>query len=385
MGNRKRIMFVFGTRPEAIKMAPVIAEMQRLADLLEPIVVVTGQHREMLDQVLSIFNIKPDYDLGIMRPSQTLTDIVTRSLQGLGEILLKEKPDMLLVQGDTSTTFAAALAAFYQKISVGHIEAGLRTFDKWQPYPEEVNRKLTTALADLHFAPTQASVANLLADGISRKQVYLTGNSVIDALLNVVQRPFDLKSLGITPEPGKRLVLVTAHRRENFGGPIKDICAAVKTLTQKFEGKIQLVIPVHRNPKVRGPIEASLQALPAVKLIEPLDYEPFVHLMKAAYLILTDSGGVQEEAPSLGKPVLVLREKTERPEAVAFGTVKLVGTDREKIVRESERLLCDQEAYAAMSRSVNPYGDGKAAERIVSAILYYFGFGDSRPEEFQIR
>lgn len=384
MINRKRIMFVFGTRPEAIKMAPVIAEVEKYPDMLEPILVVTAQHRQMLDQVLRIFDIHPDYDLGIMEENQTLTVVVTKSLQGLEEIILREKPEMLLVQGDTSTTFAAGLIAYYHKIPLGHIEAGLRTFDKWRPYPEEINRKLTTALADLHFAPTETSVSNLLAEGVSRSSIFLTGNTVIDALLEVAKRNFNLKQVGINLAAGKRVVLVTAHRRESFGKPLQNICQAVSRLAQTYPQEVEIVVPVHKNPMVRGTVSEALGGIHNVQLIEPLDYEPFVHLMKESYIILTDSGGIQEEAPSLGKPVLVLREKTERPEAVSAGAVKLVGTTVDLIFEEANKLLLDPRAYDRMSKVVNPYGDGRASERIVQAILYYFGAVDRKPEEFNM-
>jgi len=385
MINRKRIMFVFGTRPEAIKMAPVIKEVEKYPDILEPVIVVTGQHRQMLDQVLRIFDIDPDYDLGIMEENQTLTSIIIKSLQGLEEIILREKPDMLLVQGDTSTTFAASLSAFYYRIPLGHVEAGLRTFDKWRPYPEEMNRKLTTALADLHFAPTGTSAGNLTEEGVARDRIYLTGNTVIDALLTVSKKNFDLGKAGIKLGKGRKMILVTAHRRENFGAPLKNICSAIKSLAEKFRTEIEFIIPVHKNPMVRQVVNEILESVDNVELIEPLDYEPFVHLMKASHIILTDSGGVQEEAPSLGKPVLVLREKTERPEAVAAGTVKLVGTDEKVIFDEADRLLTDKAEYGRMSRAVNPYGDGRASERIVSALLHYFGALDRRPEEFSAK
>jgi UDP-N-acetylglucosamine 2-epimerase (non-hydrolysing) len=385
MINRKRIMFVFGTRPEAIKMAPVINEVEKYPDVLDPVIVVTGQHRQMLDQVLRIFDIKPDYDLGIMEEDQTIANILIKSLEGLQEIILREKPDMLLVQGDTSTTFTAGLAAYYHRVPLGHVEAGLRTFDKWRPFPEEINRKLTTALADLHFAPTGTSVSNLMAEGIARNSVYLTGNTVIDALLEVAKREFNLKEAGIDLTTGKKIVLVTAHRRESFGKPLKNICQAVSNLARAHRRQIEIVVPVHKNPTVRNTVYEILEEIDNVELIEPLDYEPFVHLMKESYIILTDSGGIQEEAPSLGKPVLVLREKTERPEAVAFGTVKLVGVNEEVIFEEADALLIDQGAYDKMSKAVNPYGDGHAAERIVQAILYYFGAVDRKPEEFKIK
>jgi UDP-N-acetylglucosamine 2-epimerase (non-hydrolysing) len=378
-------MFVFGTRPEAIKMAPVIKEVEKYPDILEPVIVVTGQHRQMLDQVLRIFDIDPDYDLGIMEENQTITNIVTKSLQGLEEIILREKPDMLLVQGDTSTAFAAGLSAFYYRIPLGHVEAGLRTFDKWRPYPEEMNRKLISDLADLHFAPTRTSAQNLIEEKVPREQIYLTGNTVIDALLEVAKKSFDLERAGVKLSRSKKLILVTAHRRESFGAPLRNICQAIRNLAEKFRGEIEFVIPVHKNPMVRNMVNEMLEDVGNIELIEPLDYEPFVHLMKASYIILTDSGGVQEEGPSLGKPVLVMREKTERPEAVQAGTVKLVGMDEKVIFDETSRLLTDPAEYDRMSHSINPYGDGHASERIAGSILHYFGALDKRPEEFNAK
>jgi UDP-N-acetylglucosamine 2-epimerase (non-hydrolysing) len=378
-------MFVFGTRPEAIKMAPIIAEIEKYPDILDPAIVVTGQHRQMLDQVLRIFDIKPDYDLEIMEESQTLSSIVTKTLRGLEEIILHVKPDMILVQGDTSTTFAAGLAAYYYKVPLGHVEAGLRTFDKWRPYPEEINRKLTSSLADLHFAPTETSISNLLAEGVAQNSTYLTGNTVIDALLEIAGRNFNLKEAGIDLPSDKKLILVTAHRRENFGEPLENICRAVSRLAQTFQEEIEIMVPVHKNPMVRKTISEVLGKFNNIKLIEPLSYEPFVHLMKLSHIILTDSGGVQEEAPSLGKPVLVLREKTERPEAVSFGTVKLVGADEATIFEETSKLLVDFGAYDKMSKAINPYGDGRAAERIAQAVLYYFGAVDRKPQSFAVK
>ncbi|OGC25017.1 UDP-N-acetylglucosamine 2-epimerase [candidate division WOR-1 bacterium RIFOXYB2_FULL_42_35] len=381
--RRKKIMSIFGTRPEAIKMAPVVAEIEKHSKQFESIVVVTAQHRQMLDQVLEIFQIKPHYDLDIMEKKQTLSKIMTKSLQGLDEIIQKEQPGLVLVQGDTSTVLAAALTAFYHKIPVGHVEAGLRTFDKFQPYPEEMNRQLTTRLAELHFPPTKTALNVLRNEGITKESVFLTGNTVIDALFAVVKRNYDLGQAGITVDPNKKNILLTAHRRENLGEPLKDICLAVKRLVAAHKNRLEVFFPMHKNPLVREIVTAILGDLPAVKLIEPLDYEPFVHLMNAADLILTDSGGVQEEAPSLGKPVLVLREKTERPEAIAAGCVKLVGTDQEKIFKTANKLLVDKKAYAKMSKAVNPYGDGLAAKRIVEAIRFYFNLTSRRPVEFK--
>jgi len=357
---KKKIMFVFGTRPEAIKMAPVIQEANKHSDKLKTCIVVTGQHRHMLDQVLKLFKIKPDYDLEIMTANQTLADIINRTLVGLEKLLIKEKPDLLLVQGDTSTAFAAALLAFYYKVAVGHVEAGLRTFDKWRPFPEEINRKLISAVADLHFAPTKTSRKNLLAEKVDPKTIYLTGNTVIDALLQAAGKK--------TIKSQQRMILVTMHRRETFGRQQKDMCKALLRLAQDFQD-IEIIFPVHLNPKVRKVVHDILGKGRNIKLIEPLDYEPFVQLMKKAYLIITDSGGVQEEAPSLGVPVLVMREKTERPEAIKAGTVKLVGVEEKDIYNSAKQLLTDKKRYNKMSKAVNPYGDGYAARRIVQVLL----------------
>lgn len=366
-------------------MAPVIKEMERFHDMLEPVIVVTGQHKQMLAQVLKIFEIEPDYDLAIMESNQTLTSIVIKSMQGLEEIVLREKPDMLLVQGDTSTTFAAGLSAFYHKIPLGHIEAGLRSFDKLRPFPEEINRKLTTTLADLHFPPTRSSLQNLLDEKVPRDKIYLTGNTVIDALLQVAKKDYNLATIGLNLKQGKKQVLVTTHRRENFGEPIKNICSAIAKLAAKYRKEIEFVLPVHHNPQVSNPLNELLGNIENVKLIEPLDYEPFVHLMKAAFIILTDSGGIQEEAPSLGKPVLVMREKTERPEAIESGSVKLVGMNEQVIIDEVSTLLDDPLEYARRTQKINPYGDGQASLRIIRAILHYFGAADHRPEEFDAK
>jgi UDP-N-acetylglucosamine 2-epimerase (non-hydrolysing) len=381
--NKKRVMFVFGTRPEAIKMAPVITELIKFPDILEPIIVSTGQHRQMLDQVLKIFNLEPDYDLEIMEPNQSITKIVTKTLQGMAELLQREKPDLLLVQGDTSTAFAAGLSAHYAKVPIGHVEAGLRTFDKWQPFPEEANRKLLTALSDLNFAPTKTSVNNLRQEGVENKTIYLTGNTVIDALLTTAARKYDCKRLNLAIPVNHKIVLITTHRRESFGQPMKNTCQAVARLAKEFNSEITFVLPVHQNPQVKNVVAEVLADIPNVRLVPPLDYEPFIHLMKAAEIILTDSGGVQEEAPSLGKPVLVMREKTERPEAVKAGTVKLVGTNQEVIYQNTKRLLTNKRAYQKMCQAVNPYGDGKAAARIIQSILYYFGVVDRKPAEFK--
>jgi UDP-N-acetylglucosamine 2-epimerase (non-hydrolysing) len=320
-----------------------------------------------------------------MQANQTLADILIRSLKGLEEVVMREKPDMILVQGDTATTFAAALCGYYHKIPIGHVEAGLRTFDKWHPFPEEINRKLTTSMADLHFPPTATAQKHLLAEKIPKPAIFLTGNTVIDALLEVAKRKYDLSSAGIKLEENRKLILVTTHRRENFGGPLASICRAIAELARKYAESVEIILPVHRNPRVMETVFAELKQIPNIKLIEPLDYEPFVHLMKKAYIILTDSGGVQEEAPSLGKPVLVMREKTERPEAVDYGTVKLVGSDEKLIVKEVSRLLDDPKAYKKMSAAINPYGDGHAARRIIEAILFYFQLSKKRPEIFKVK
>lgn len=379
---KKKIMFVFGTRPEAIKLAPVIIEAALHAEQLEAIVTVTGQHKEMLDQVLKIFNLKPKFDLKVMEEGQSVSSVVSKSLKGLEDILKKGKPDMIVVQGDTSTTFAAALSAFYHKVPLAHVEAGLRTWDKYKPFPEEMNRKLTSVLSDLHFAPTKQSVENLKQEGIDPNAIFLTGNTVVDALFNVSKRQFDLKNAGVKIDPNKKLILVTAHRRESFGEPLEWIANAVKEIATRYSSSVQVVIPVHRNPEVRKTVEKILKGLQNVILTGPMEYEPFVHLMKQSYLILTDSGGIQEEAPSLAKPVLVLREVTERPEGVESGTVKLVGVRTDYIVQAVSELLDDEEEYQKMSRAKNPYGDGKASARIVQALLNYFGLTKERPEEF---
>lgn len=370
-----KALLIFGTRPEAIKMAPVVRALA--ADpRFDARVCVTAQHREMLDQVLDLFGIVPDHDLNLMQPGQGLHEITAGVLLGLKPVLDTEAPDIVLVHGDTTTTLAASLAAYYARMPVGHVEAGLRTGDIYSPWPEEINRKVAGAITRLHFAPTQGSRANLLAENVPADHIDVTGNTVIDALLEVVERlnqdpgksaALDTR-LGI--DRSKRLILVTGHRRESFGGGFERICDAIARLADR--GDTQVIYPVHLNPNVKGPVETRLAAHPAVRLIEPQDYLPFVHLMQAADLILTDSGGVQEEAPSLGKPVLVMRDTTERPEAVDAGTVRLVGTDSDLIVREASALLDDQTAYEAMALAHNPYGDGLASTRIRDAIVKHF-------------
>jgi UDP-N-acetylglucosamine 2-epimerase (non-hydrolysing) len=362
----KTILSVFGTRPEAIKMAPVI---QRLAAApkglqLRPLVCVTAQHREMLDQVLRLFSIHPDHDLDLMREGQTLTQITAGALALLEPYLRATKPDLLLVQGDTTTTMAATLAAFYARIPVAHVEAGLRTGDPAYPFPEEINRRVTSSIATHHFAPTESARKNLLREGISEASITVTGNTVIDALLETIKTPGPLPPL---PRRGTRIVLVTAHRRENFGAPLQEILRALADLAERYPD-VDIVYPVHRNPNVDGPVRAALGATPGVHLLGPVDYKTFCDLMAASTLILTDSGGIQEEAPSLGIPVLVLRDETERPEAVEAGVVRLVGPHRAAIVENAAELLENPRAYAAMATRVNPYGDGHASERIVAKI-----------------
>lgn len=379
-----KVMTVFGTRPEAIKMAPIVLELQKHPDTIEPVVAVTAQHREMLDQVLNLFHIKPDHDLNIMAAGQTLFDITTKAMCGLDKVLTEEKPDIVLVHGDTTTTFAGALAAYYHQTTVGHVEAGLRTHNKYSPFPEEMNRKLTGCIADLNFAPTETSEQNLLAENAAPESIFVTGNTVIDALHHTVRDDFafDDALLQNVDFAHKRVILVTTHRRENLGEPMRHVYKALKALTEEFDD-VEIVFPVHKNPKVREVVNEELGGLDKVHLIDPLDYEPFANLMNKAYLILTDSGGVQEEAPALGKPVLVLRDTTERPEAVLAGTVKLIGTDRERVYEEAKKLLTDKAEYDRMAEAVNPYGDGQAARRIIQAILYHYGLADDRPDVFE--
>jgi UDP-N-acetylglucosamine 2-epimerase (non-hydrolysing) len=371
-----RVLTIFGTRPEAIKLAPVIAELRTRRDnggeLGRVATCVTAQHREMLDQVLALFGITPEYDLDIMAPNQHLHQVAAAVFERLSPVLAAEKPDWVLVQGDTTTAALAALAAFYARVRVAHIEAGLRSHDKWQPFPEEVNRKVVSVAADLHFAPTERSRQNLLAEGVSSDAIVVTGNSVIDALQWTAQQPVPASISGLLAslelERGNRLVLVTAHRRENFGAPIEQICAALIKLADRYRGNVRFVYPVHPNPNVRNTVERILRH-PAITLLDPLDYLSLVHIMRRSYLVLTDSGGLQEEAPSMGKPVLVLRNTTERPEAVDAGTVRLVGSDCDRIVAEVSALLDDRAVYRKMAEAVNPYGDGQASHRIVSALL----------------
>ena len=369
MTERLKVMTIFGTRPEAIKMAPLVLELQKHPEKIESIVTVTAQHRQMLDQVLSIFGITPDFDLNIMKDRQTLIDITTRGLEGLDKVMKEAKPDIVLVHGDTTTTFIASLAAFYNQIPVGHVEAGLRTWDKYSPYPEEMNRQLTGVMADLHFSPTAKSATNLQKENKDESRIFITGNTAIDALKTTVKETYShpvLEKLG-----SDRLVLMTAHRRENLGEPMRNMFRAIKRLVDKHED-VQVVYPVHMNPVVRETANDILGDHGRIHLIEPLDVIDFHNVAARSYLMLTDSGGVQEEAPSLGVPVLVLRDTTERPEGIEAGTLKLAGTDEETIFSLADELLSDKEAHDKMSKASNPYGDGRASERIVEAILKHF-------------
>lgn len=372
-----KVLTIFGTRPEAIKMAPVVTALQK-DDFFDARVCITAQHREMLDQVLALFKIEPDYDLNVMKQGQSLTDITSRILIALERVISEWRPDIILVHGDTTTTFATSLAAFYQQVPVAHVEAGLRTGSLYSPWPEEANRKLTAVLASIHFAPTDNAKENLQKEGVHSDSIIVTGNTVIDALLEVVEylekeSSFEDELKLHLPElnPNNKLILITGHRRENFGQGFENICAAIEQLINEFQD-IEFVYPVHLNPNVQEPVKRILGGLKRVHLIEPLDYLPFVGLMKKSYLILTDSGGIQEEAPSLGKPVIVMRDKTERPEAVAAGTVKLVGTSAESIAKEVRLLLSDDMEYKKMSASHNPYGDGNASSRIVDSLKSHF-------------
>ena len=379
--SKLRVMSVFGTRPEAIKMAPLVRELAGRQEI-ESLCCVTAQHREMLDSVLKVFHLKPDWDLNIMTPRQTLSTITSRCLTGMDEAIDTLKPDLILVHGDTSTTFAGALSAFYHQVPVGHVEAGLRTYDKYSPFPEEMNRKLVSAIADLYFCPTENNRQNLLREGITQG-LFVTGNTVIDALKTTVRKDyhFTTESLNHLPYDSKKVVLVTCHRRENYGEPMKNIMLALREIAERNEDA-ELVYPVHLSPVVREAVNQYLRGTPRVHLIDPLAADEMHNLMARCYLVLTDSGGLQEEAPALGKPVLVLRRETERPEAVAAGTVKLAGVERETIVSMAEELLHDPAAYADMAHAVNPYGDGFACRRIADAILWHFGRGE-RPADFQ--
>ena len=380
--EKKKIITIFGARPEAIKMAPLVKELEKREGIVSK-VCVTAQHREMLDQVLGLFDIKPDFDLNIMKSKQTLTGITNKVLEGLEEVFANEKPDMILVHGDTTTTFSGALAAFYQQIKVGHVEAGLRTFDKYFPFPEEMNRKLTGSLADLHFAPTKGSKSNLLREGINEKEVFITGNTVIDAMLHTVEEDyvFENELLNKIDFKNKKVIMITAHRRENWGQGIENICNALNKVVEENED-VELVYLVHLNPVVKDVVNAKLGGKERIHLLPPLDTKETHNLMNKCFMVMTDSGGLQEEAPHLGKPVLVLRDVTERPEAVEYGTVKLVGTDIDKIVNSANTLINNEEEYLKMSKAANPYGDGFASKRIVDIIENYFDLRKVEIEEF---
>ena len=374
-----KIMTIFGTRPEAIKMAPLIKAIEN-DERFESIVTVTAQHRQMLDQVMDIFDLKADYDLNIMKDGQTLTDVTSRVIKELDSVLVEAKPDIILVHGDTTTTFAASIAGFYHQIKIGHVEAGLRTWNKYSPFPEEMNRQLTDTLADIYFAPTVMSKSNLLKEGRSEKSIFITGNTAIDAMKYTIKQNYSNDLLDNLA--GKRIILVTMHRRENLGQPMTNVFKAINRLVEKFED-VHIVFPMHKNPKVRKNAEETFNDSEQVHLIEPLDVIDFQNFSNNSYMILSDSGGVQEEAPSLGVPVLVLRDTTERPEGIEVGTLKLVGTEEAKVFEEATLLLSDKEEYKKMSQASNPYGDGNASERILDAIAYNFGIQQEKPIDFQ--
>jgi UDP-N-acetylglucosamine 2-epimerase (non-hydrolysing) len=383
MTRKKKIAVIFGTRPDTIKLAPIILELKKEKTRFRVVTIATAQHRQMLDQVLGVFKIKPDHDLDIMRPRQTLATITKNTIEALDGVLVQEQPDLVLVQGDTTTTFVGSLAAFYRHIPVGHVEAGLRTNKKAHPFPEEINRRLTSCIADLHFAPTDAAKKALLREHIDPHSIFVTGNSVIDALRISVnpRHRFSVEILNRVVASKKRLLLITMHRRENWGEPMRGAAKAIRRLA--CHNDCEIIFPVHLNPMVREVVYPILGGLPNVHLIEPLDYSDFVNIMARSYLVITDSGGVQEEGPSLGKPVLVLREVTERPEAVEHGTAKLVGLNEEKIVRSALKLMENERVYKAMATATNPYGDGLAARRTVSVISRYFGLSKASVKEFK--
>ncbi len=377
-----KVMSIFGTRPEATKMAPLIKAMEK-SEYIEPIICVTAQHRQMLDQVLDIFKIKPDYDLNIMKQKQTLTDITTRALIGLENVMKETRPDIILVHGDTTTTFAGALAAFYSQIKIGHVEAGLRTYDKFQPFPEEMNRRLTGSIADLHFAPTKLAKEHLLKENIFADNIFITGNTAVDCLKTTIEKDykFDLDVLNGIDYKNKRVITMTAHRRENLGMPLENICRAVYRLAED-NPDVYVVYAVHFNPLVQETAKKILGKHPRVILTDPIDMKDMHNLMNLSYFVMTDSGGLQEEVPSMGKPVLVLRNVTERPEGIEAGTLRLAGVDEENIYNEANILLKDEKIYKGMAEARNPFGDGYAAERIVQAILYHFGVKKERPEDY---
>lgn len=380
--DKIKVMSVFGTRPEAIKMAPLVKALEK-EELTESIVCVTAQHREMLDQVLNDFKIVPDYDLNIMKAGQTLEDITVRALTGIGDVIRKEKPDIVLVHGDTSTTFAASLAAYYNQTKVGHVEAGLRTYDKYQPFPEEMNRRLTGAMADLHFSPTSLARENLLKENIDKNIIFITGNTAIDALKTTIDNDyvFTVEELNKIDYKAKRVITVTAHRRENLGEPLENICNALKKIIDNYDD-VELVYAVHKNPAVSNTVHRILGGNERIHLLDPLDLRDMHNLMNRSFMVMTDSGGLQEEVPSMGKPVLVLRNVTERPEGVEAGTLKLAGTDTDTVYTMAKELLENKEEYIKMAVAKNPFGDGNASERIVNAILYSFGKISERPEDY---
>lgn len=380
--KKLKVMTVFGTRPEAIKMCPLVLELKKHEDIT-PIVCVTAQHRQMLDQVLEIFGVTPDYDLDIMKTRQTLAGITTRVLEGMEEVLDKEQPDIVLVHGDTSTSFVAALAAFYKQIRVGHVEAGLRTYDIYSPFPEEMNRQLTGRIANLHFSPTRRNFDNLIKENVTADKIYITGNTVIDALTTTVKDNYEFKDecLRSIDYKNRRVIIVTAHRRENLGKPLEDICKAIKEIVSSYPDT-EVVYPVHLNPAVRETVWKILGDTERVHLINPLDTDELHNAISRSFMVMTDSGGIQEEAPALAKPVLVLRRETERPEAVEAGTVKIAGVDKDVITRLARELLEDNSAYLKMAQAANPYGDGKASKRICEALLYEFGYTNVKPDNF---
>jgi len=384
--NKIKIVMIFGTRPEAIKLFPIISQIKKYPDLIDCKIIVSAQHREMLDQMLEIFRINPDYDLNIMEKGQSLSTITNNSLLGIEKILKKEKPSIVLVQGDTTTTFTGALAAFYQKIRIGHVEAGLRTYHKYYPFPEEVNRHLTSVLTDLHFAPTRKSCENLLFEGVKREDIFICGNTVIDSLLLKLKENYQFREPLLKNKKilEKRIILVTMHRRENWGEPLRETCQAINKIIDEYPDTY-IIFPLHKNPEIRRNVKEILQNKKDILLVDTLDYDDMINLMSKSYIILTDSGGIQEEAPSLGKPVLVLRDETERPEAVKAGVVKLIGTNKERVYIEVKTILNNKDKYRKMSKSINPYGDGKASERIVKKILYNFNLIDRSPDEFKVK
>lgn len=382
--NKLKVMTVFGTRPEAIKMAPLVLELQK-RDEIESIVCLTAQHRQMLDMVMDMFGITADYDLNIMRERQTLAGITTRALSGLDDVMREAKPDVVLVHGDTTTTLAGSMAAFYNQITVGHVEAGLRTYDKYSPFPEEMNRRITGVIADFHFSPTISNKRNLLRETVDESKIYITGNTVIDAIHYTVKEDYKFKDekLAKVDYKNRRVILVTAHRRENLGEPLENICNAIKRLADEFKDT-EIIYPVHLNPAVREVAFKILGDTENVHLIEPLDVDELHNLMSRCFMVMTDSGGLQEEAPALGKPVLVLRQETERPEAIAAGTAKLAGTDEERVYRLAKELLTSEAEYSKMAHAVNPYGDGRASERIADALLYEFKYINKRPQDLNV-